>query len=73
MTGATAFQSSTYQVYSAGRAIDGNTDGIMHHGSCSHTDLETNPYWIMQLGESGVIGKVEIYLRSDYSKFLLLQ
>ncbi|TNN39309.1 Fucolectin-4 [Liparis tanakae] len=41
----TASQSSTYNDYVASRAIDGNADPDLYHGSCSHTWKAGQPGW----------------------------
>ena len=43
LSGKTASQSSTIDVYEASKAIDGNTDGYIAHGSCSRTRKSNMP------------------------------
>lgn len=69
MMDATAFQSVTFEDFDANLALDSDTNGDLLAGSCAHTGNGTNTYWLMQLGTPGVVGKVEIYLRTDYGKF----
>ena len=33
--------------------------------SCTHTDMQTNPYWRVDLGAEYSIGRVKIYNRGD--------
>ena len=63
-----ASQSSTLPGYStavAGSAVDGNTDGNFFDGSVSHTDLQANPWWQVDLGASASITSVTIWNRTD--------
>ncbi|XP_075937241.1 uncharacterized protein LOC142937972 [Anarhichas minor] len=46
-------------------AIDGNRDGIYASGSCTHTDLETNPWWRVDLLDSYIVTSVVITNRGD--------
>lgn len=61
----TAIQSSNYQDTQANRAHDGNTDGVFEKGSVTHTNEETNPWWLLDLGATKDIGKIVIHNRSD--------
>ncbi|XP_078578122.1 fucolectin-like [Branchiostoma floridae x Branchiostoma japonicum] len=73
--GKTAFQTSTqgyhtpatgaYYSGEAGLAVDGNTNGIHRENSCTHTKGEANPAWWVDLGQSYMIKRVEIYNRLD--------
>ena len=40
-----ATQSSNYQIWYAPLAIDGNTDGNVYDGSCSHTNNDGAAWW----------------------------
>ena len=50
------------------RAVDGNRDGVMTHGSCSHTEPEHNAWWKVDLGQQLLVREVIIYRRLDYDK-----
>jgi hypothetical protein len=65
--GKTASQSSTFPNPTAGPqgAVDGNTDGDFGHGSVTHTDLATNPWWQVDLGASAAVGSIVIWNRTD--------
>ncbi|XP_035668594.1 uncharacterized protein LOC118410853 [Branchiostoma floridae] len=73
--GKTAFQTSTqgYHTPATGQqypgdarlAVDGNTNGIHWENSCIHTKGEANPAWWVDLGQSYMIKRVEIYNRMD--------
>jgi hypothetical protein len=66
--GKTATQSSTYPGYSttgAGSAVDGNTDGNFLDGSVSHTNLDANAWWQVDLGASATINSVIVWGRTD--------
>ncbi|XP_061468198.1 fucolectin-1-like [Rhineura floridana] len=65
-----ASQSSTYPqwgtVYSvAESAVDGDRDGDWSHGSCSHTTLEKEPWWSVDLGTRYAITAVVVKNRQD--------
>ncbi|XP_062395741.1 fucolectin-2-like, partial [Sardina pilchardus] len=52
-------------------AIDGNRDPHFHHGSCTATDLQTNPWWRVDLLNPYIITSVIITNRGDgYSERL---
>ncbi len=63
--GKLATQSSTYGGAEAIRAVDGNTDGDNVNQSVSHTTLESQPWWQVDLGKVTSIGEVVIYNRTD--------
>ena len=62
-----AAQSSTLSssTSGAGVAVDGNPDGNFFHGSVSSTNLETSPWWEVDLGASRQISSVVIRNRTD--------
>ena len=60
-----AIQSSNYQDTKADRAKDGNVDGTFDKGSVTHTNEETNPWWLLDLGDTKDVGKIVIHNRSD--------
>ncbi len=64
-TAGTATQSSDYSEAGAGRANDGNVNGVYAEGSVSHTAEETNPWWLLDLGDTQDIGKLVIHNRTD--------
>jgi len=47
------------------RAIDGNDNGLWAGASCSHTNLEVNPWWVVDLGTERQIHGVAITNRKD--------
>ncbi|XP_066266192.1 uncharacterized protein [Branchiostoma lanceolatum] len=65
--GKTAYQTSTMGGYTAGRAVDGNTNSDFVAGTCTHNDGsgETDPSWRVDLRESYMIEKVVIFGRTD--------
>jgi len=66
--GGIASQSSTlpgYPTAGAASAIDGNTDSDFFHGSVTHTNLENNPWWQIDLGASATIDSIAISNRTD--------
>ncbi len=60
-----AIQSSNYQDTKADRAHDGNPEGAFDKGSVSHTNEESNPWWLLDLGETKDVGKIVIHNRAD--------
>jgi RHS repeat-associated protein len=58
-------QSSTAAPGTANRANDGNTDGNFADGSVSHTNLENQPWWQVDLGSSQQISSVKVWNRTD--------
>jgi hypothetical protein len=63
-----ATQSSTlagYATASARVAVDGETEGNFSIGSVSHTNIESNPWWQVDLGASMPIGSIVIWNRTD--------
>src|SRR5204862_6360587 len=69
--GMTARQSSTYEDWSAERAVDGVTDGNAGRRSVSHTQNDPQAWWEVDLGQSYEIDEIEIWNRTDgYSERL---
>jgi alpha-L-fucosidase 2 len=65
LAGAVATQSSTTDGGAAARAIDGNTDGNWYANSVTHTNLEPQPWWQVDLGSVRQIGSIEVWNRTD--------
>jgi hypothetical protein len=66
--GKTATQSSTlsgYPVAGASNAVDGNTDGDFYNGSVTHTNLDANAWWQVDLGTSAAVSSISIWNRTD--------
>jgi chitodextrinase/regulation of enolase protein 1 (concanavalin A-like superfamily) len=63
--GRTATQSSTDWNGTAGRAVDGNTDGRWSGGSVTHSALGLQPWWQVDLGQSSAVESVQIFNRTD--------
>jgi len=66
--GKTATQSSNlpgYTTVGAALAVDGNTDGNFFDGSVSHTNLDANAWWQVDLGASTSISSIAIWNRTD--------
>ncbi len=63
--GGKASQSSNYTDTTPERAIDGNIEGKFDQGSVTHTNEETNPWWLVDLGDTQDIGKIVIHNRAD--------
>jgi hypothetical protein len=47
------------------KAVDGNTDGQFFHGSVTHTQLQADPWWEVDLGSTQDIGRIVIWNRTD--------
>ena len=60
-----ATQSSTLSGATASVAVDGDTDGNFWDGSVSHTNLDANAWWEVDLGASATINSVVIWNRTD--------
>jgi hypothetical protein len=62
-----AFQSSTHGSSHAGLAVDGNTDGNFHRGSCTHTNSDSPmpAWWQVDLDGVASIDEVRIWNRGD--------
>nr|XP_008163409.1 uncharacterized protein LOC103305731 [Chrysemys picta bellii] len=65
-----ATQSSTFENKEtgkavAGKAVDGKRDGKWAQGSCSHTQLDTEPSWIVDLGRRQSVSAVIVKNRED--------
>ncbi|KAH1178477.1 hypothetical protein KIL84_012179 [Mauremys mutica] len=63
-------QSSTHKEYGLekagpGKAVDGKCDGILDHGSCSHTQGESDPWWNVDLGSRYSVSTVIVKNRED--------
>jgi len=66
--GKSATQSSTFPgapTAVASAAVDGNTDGNFFDGSVTATDLQTNPWWQVDLGASATVNSVAVWNRTD--------
>ncbi|MEO1012570.1 MAG: discoidin domain-containing protein, partial [Bacteroidota bacterium] len=61
----TATQSSDYLGEVAERAVDGNANGDRANGSVTHTQLETDPWWRLDLGQEYEVSEIHIYNRTD--------
>eukprot|EP00064_Thunnus_orientalis_P022339 superscaffoldBa00007437_g22532 len=59
-------QGSPWSVFgAASNAIDGNRESNYRAGSCSHTAVQTNPWWRVDLLESYVVTSIIITNRGD--------
>jgi hypothetical protein len=65
--GKLAYQSSTYSENGgvASCAVDGNTDGVWANKSVTLTNLDTNPWWEVDLGGLYYIDSIEVWNRTD--------
>lgn len=63
--GRPAAQSSVFSGGTADRAVDGGLNGSFGAGSVSHTELEDNPWWQVDLGRRMRVDFVRIWRRSD--------
>lgn len=64
-----ATQSSTYATApissAAGKAVDGNTEGDYNRGSVTHTNSETQAWWMVDLGSTYSLDEIWVYGRTD--------
>ena len=62
-----ATQSSTYApgFTDASKAVDGNTDGKYTDGSLTHTGLDSNAWWEVDLGASAIVSSIVVWNRTD--------
>jgi hypothetical protein len=60
-----ATQSSTSNRAPAGRAVDGDLTGRFEGASVTHTRLDVQPWWQVDLGTPQAIGRVLLYNRTD--------
>ncbi|XP_019631529.1 PREDICTED: uncharacterized protein LOC109475360 [Branchiostoma belcheri] len=58
-----ATQSSTDFKGAPGRAVDGNRNAIYAKKSCSHTAMERDPWWRVDLGSSQCVDRVVVVKR----------
>jgi len=57
--------SSQYQTATAGRAVDGNTDGVYAKNSVAHSAEQNSPWWEVELSAETVVEKVTVWNRTD--------
>lgn len=62
---ASARQSSTHEGGDAAKAIDGNTDQDFNQGSVSHTNEQTDPWFVVDLGSEKEISTINVFNRGD--------
>ena len=60
----TAAQSSTYVGHGANLAIDGNADSNFDHKSCSHTNMNLRPWWMVTFKKMVLVRDVVIVNRA---------
>jgi len=58
-------QSSTSFGGAAARAVDGNTSGVYRQDSVTHTNSQSQPWWQVDLGQTGSISTIELWNRTD--------
>ena len=59
-------QSSTLGAFDSSKAVDGNIDGVLAHGSCSHTAEHKPAFWQVDLQGVYDIGEVVMTLLGQY-------
>jgi len=62
-----SFQISTLSTWSSNLANDGNRETNMYVGSCMHTNIETNPWWAVDLLVALYVAGVKFTNREDSS------
>ncbi|SHJ76445.1 Por secretion system C-terminal sorting domain-containing protein [Reichenbachiella agariperforans] len=63
--GKSTSQSSTAHGGLSSRAVDGNTSGVWSHGSVTHTNAESNPWWEVDLGGAYEVDEIVLYNRTN--------
>ena len=66
--GQMTWQSSTYDHYGlcwSGKAVDGSRNSYFDDRSCTHTEYQTDPWWMVDLGEVIEVGRIIIQNRGD--------
>ena len=63
--GKSTLQSSTGWGGSSSRAVDGNVSGYYGYNSVTHTNLQSNPWWRVNLQAVYKIDSISIYNRQD--------
>ena len=66
--GKQATQSSNlpgYTTVGANLAVDGNTDGNFFDGSVTHTNLDANAWWQVDLGGAATVNSIVVWNRTD--------
>jgi YD repeat-containing protein len=67
----TATQSSTHASGAvAGRAVDGNTNGVFTSNSVTHTLNDVNAWWQVDLGQVETIGIIKVWNRVEFPERL---
>lgn len=64
--GKLANQSSQFGLTGALAAVDGNTNGNYLNGSVTHTLLDKNAWWDVDLGASSTVASLAIWNRTDF-------
>jgi hypothetical protein len=49
----------------ASKAVDGNTDGVYADASLTHTNLDANAWWEVDLGSSATVSSIVVWNRMD--------
>ena len=60
-----AYQSSTYEDCTADKAVDGNEANNFYHKSCSCTNNDFQPWWLVDLGAEYLVSEIVITNRGD--------
>lgn len=63
--GRSATQSSTDYGGSADRAVDGKLGGDFAAGSVTHTRMQAQPWWQVDLGQLATVSQVTLWIRTD--------
>jgi len=63
--GKLATQSSEFGLLGASVAVDGNTDGRWAESSTTHSSLQFQPWWQVDLGSTAAVNTVEVWNRVD--------
>ena len=71
--GRPACQSSTYYNFTAGLAVDGNSDPDFDTNTCAHTQKEVNAWWSVDLGQVMFVKYITVTNRNELRKLCTSQ
>ncbi len=60
-----ASQSSVASGGNAARAVDGKTDPLFANGGQTHTKVQSNPWWELDLGDEFAIDSIKVFNRNE--------
>jgi hypothetical protein len=64
-TQSSLYQNSHEELWGPQKAIDGNTDGNSKTAGTTHTNMETQPWWEVDLTKDATVKKIVLWNRTD--------